>query len=71
VGIQAVFPPEWVSLPNGKQLRKFLHRGKSVSVKLNGTFESEAGRYGPDAAQFRFTISGISSVEKAPPDAHP
>jgi hypothetical protein len=39
-------------------------------VKLTGTFESGAGRYGPDAAQFRFTISEISSVKKAPPDAH-
>jgi len=70
VGIQAVFPPEWESSPKGKQLRQFLHRGKSASVKLIGTFESGNGRYGPDAAQFRFTIREISSVKKAPPDAH-
>jgi hypothetical protein len=38
-------------------------------VKLIGTFESGTGRYGPDAARFRFTISEISSVKQAPPDA--
>jgi hypothetical protein len=70
VGIQVVFPTEWVNQPNGKELTKLLRRGKSASVKLTGTFESGAGRYGPDAAQFRFTISEISSVKKAPPEAH-
>jgi hypothetical protein len=68
VGIQAEFPPDWVSLPNGKELRKFLRRGKSASVKLSGTFEGGAGRYGPDGARFRFTITEISSVKRAPPD---
>jgi hypothetical protein len=67
---QAVLPPSWESLPNGKQLRNFLHRGKSASVKLIGTFEADAHRYGPDGARFRFTITGILSVEKAPPGFH-
>lgn len=71
VGIEAVFPPEWVSLPNGKQLRKLLRRGKSASVKLSGTFETGAGRYGPDAAPFRFTITGILSIAKPLSDATP
>jgi hypothetical protein len=58
------------SLPNGKPLRKFLHRGKSASVKMIGTFEADTQRYGPDGARFRFVIREISSVEKAPPDFH-
>lgn len=66
---QAVLPASWESLPNGKRLRKFLHRGKSASVKLTGTFDGE-GRYGPDGARFRFVISGISSVRPAPPGFH-
>jgi len=69
VGIQVVFPPEWASSPNGKQLHKLFNRRTNASVKLVGTFESGAGRYGPDVARFRFTISEISSVKKAP-DAH-
>lgn len=64
--IEAVLPPEWESLRNGKQLRKFLHRRKSASVKLIGAFESDVYPYGPDGARFRFVISEISSVEKAP-----
>ena len=64
-GIDAVLPPEWQSLRNGKQLRKFLHRRKSASVKLIGTFESGAYSYGPDGARFRLVISEISSVQKA------
>ncbi len=68
VGIQAVFPPDWVSSPNGKQLHKLFNHRTNASVKLIGTFESGAGRYGPDVARFRFTITEISSVEKAPPD---
>jgi hypothetical protein len=64
--IEAVLPPSWESLPNGKQLRKFFHRRKSASVKLIGTFESGAYSYGPDGARFRFVISEITSVEKAP-----
>jgi hypothetical protein len=65
VGIQAVFPPEWASSPNGKQLHKLFNHRKSASVKLIGTFESGAAdRYGPDVARFRFTISEISSVKK-------
>jgi hypothetical protein len=71
VTTQAILPAAWESLPNGKKLRKFLHRGKSASVKLVGTFEGDAHRYGPDGARFRFVISEISSVEKAPPDVHP
>jgi hypothetical protein len=65
-GIDAVLPTEWQSLRNGKQLRKFLHRRKRASVKLIGTFESGAYSYGPDGARFRFVISEITSVEKAP-----
>lgn len=68
---QAVFPSEWVSLPNGKQLRKFLSHRKSAKVKLVGTFESGPNRYGADGTRFQFLISEISSVEKAPPDVHP
>jgi hypothetical protein len=68
---EVILPPSWVSLPNGKELRKFLHRGKPASVKLVGRFEGDGNRYGPDGARFRFTISEISSVEKAPPDVHP
>jgi len=65
VGIQAVFPLEWVSSPNGKQLHKLFSKRMNASVKLTGTFESGTGRYGPDAARFRFTIREISSVQKA------
>jgi hypothetical protein len=67
---QAVLPASWETLPNGKELRKYLHRGKSASVKLTGTFEADPQRYGPDGARFRFTISGISSVGAAPPGFH-
>jgi hypothetical protein len=68
---EAILPPSWESLANGKQLRKFLRRGKSASVKLLGTFEGDAHRYGPDGARFRFVIREISSVEKGPTDIHP
>lgn len=70
VSMQAVLPKAWESLPNGKQLRKFLSKGKPAQVKVTGTFESGADRYGPDVARFRFTITGISSVEAAPPGFH-
>ena len=66
VTTEAILPPSWVSLPNGRQLRKFLHRGKSASVKLIGTFEYSGHRYGPDGTRFRFVISEISWVGKAP-----
>jgi hypothetical protein len=70
VGVQALFPPGWVTSPNGKLLQKlFSHRTNAI-VKLIGTFESGTGRYGPDVAKFRFTIREISSVKKAPPDPH-
>ena len=65
-GIDAVLPPEWESLPNGKHLGKFLHRRKGASVRLIGTFESGAYSYGADGARFRLVISEISSVQKAP-----
>jgi hypothetical protein len=64
VTMQAVLPGGWESLSNAKQLRKFLKRGKGAHVRLTGTFESAAGRYGPDAARFCFVVSEISSVEK-------
>lgn len=67
---QAVLPASWETLPNGKELRKYLRRGKSASVKLTGTFEADPQRYGPDGARFRFSISGISSVGAAPPGFH-
>ena len=67
---QAVLPASWETLLNGKALRKFLHRGKSASVKLTGTFEADPRRYGPDGARFRLAISGISSVGAAPPGFH-
>lgn len=63
VTMQAVLPSGWKSLPDGRQLRKFLKSGKKAHVKVTGKFET-AGRYGPDAARFRFVVSGISSVEK-------
>jgi hypothetical protein len=63
--IQAVLPPEWESLRNGKQLRKFLKHGKEAHVRLSGMFESGGDRYGQDAVRFRFVISEITSVEKA------
>jgi len=66
VTIQAVLPPAWESLPNGKQLRKLLHHGKSARVTLTGVFENGGYSYGPDAAKFRFVISEISSVGNAP-----
>lgn len=59
---QAVLPPSWETLPNGKALRRFLQRRRSASVRRTGTFEADLQRYGPDGARFRFTISGISSV---------
>ncbi|HKN61046.1 MAG TPA: hypothetical protein VJW93_07715 [Candidatus Acidoferrales bacterium] len=66
VRVQAVFPPEWVSSPNGKQLHRLFNQGKNASVKLIGTFESgNSSYYGTDAAPFRFTIREISSVKKA------
>lgn len=67
---QAVLPGSWETLPNGKELRKYLRRGKSASVKLTGTFEADPQRYGPDGARFRFSISGVSSVRAAPPGFH-
>lgn len=69
VGIQAVFPPDWVSSPIGKALHKLFNHRKSASVKLIGKFESGGGRYGPDVARFRFTITEISAVKKEPQDA--
>jgi hypothetical protein len=67
VRVQAVFPPDWVSAPNGKQLHKLFNQGKNASVKLIGTFEiGNSTYYGTDAAPFRFTIREISSVKKAP-----
>jgi hypothetical protein len=70
VGIEAVFPPQWASSPDGKQLHKLFGHRTNASVKLVGTFESGTGRHGPDVAKFRFTIKEISSVKKAPPDPH-
>jgi hypothetical protein len=67
VTIEALLPTAWVSLPNGKKLQKFLKSGKEASVRVTGTFETGDGRYGPDVARFRFVISEIASVEKAPP----
>ena len=66
VSIQAVLPPNWESLPNGKHLRKILRSRKDARVTLNGKFQSGNGRYGPDAAQFRFSISQVLSVGNAP-----
>jgi uncharacterized protein (DUF927 family) len=62
---QAILPPSFESLRDGKKLAKFLRRRKSASVKLIGTFEYSGHRYGPDGARFRFVISEISSVERA------
>ena len=66
VTTEAILPPSWDSSRNGKRLRKFLHRGKSASVKLIGTFEYDGDGYGPCGTRFRFVISEISSAEKAP-----
>ena len=62
--MQAVLPSGWESLSKGRQLRKFLERGKKAHVKVvQRQFETATGRYGPDAARFRFVVNGISSVE--------
>jgi hypothetical protein len=66
VSIQAVLPPARESLQNGKRLKKILRRYKDAHVALTGTFESGSGPYGPDVAQFRFSVSEIVSVENAP-----
>ena len=60
---QAVFPAAWDSWPHAKRLQKILRKKRNAHVILSGTFESGARRYGPDVARFRFTISGIASVE--------
>lgn len=65
VAIQAVFPPVWDSWPHAKRLQRILRSQKNAHVRVSGTFESGTDRYGPDLAQFRFVISGISSVENA------
>ena len=70
MGIQALFPPGWVSSPNGKQLHELFSHRTNATVNLIGTFESGSGRYGPDVGNFLFTITEISSVNKAPPDPH-
>jgi len=64
VTIQAVLPAGWESIRNGKRLRKLLQGHKEARVKISGMFETGAGPYGPDVAQFRFVVSEISSVEK-------
>ena len=64
VTVQAVLPADWESMRNGKRLRKLLQSHKEARVKLTGTFETGAGPYGPDVAQFRFVVSEISSVDK-------
>lgn len=64
VTVQAVLPPAWESLPKGKALRKFLHKGKPARVTITGEFEAGSHSYGPDGAKFRFVISEISSVGK-------
>lgn len=63
VSMQAVLPIAWESSPKGKQLRKFIRKGKPAQVTVTGLFESGPDRYGPDVARFRFTITDISSVE--------
>jgi hypothetical protein len=40
MGIQAVFPPDSVSSPNGKQLHKLFNHRTNASVTVIGTFES-------------------------------
>jgi Flp pilus assembly CpaE family ATPase len=66
VRTEAILPPSVESLRHGKKLRKFLHRRKSASVKVIGTFEYSGHPYGPEGTPFRFVISEITSVEKAP-----
>jgi hypothetical protein len=55
---QAILPASWESLPHGKELRRYLHRGKSATVRLTGTFEADPQRYGPDGLG-----SGLLSTE--------
>jgi hypothetical protein len=66
VSTEAILPPSWETLPNGKRLAKLLRDGKKARVKLAGTFESGDHRYGPDGARFRFLVTEIVSVEKMP-----
>src|ERR1700690_1638943 len=54
---QAILPPRLESLPHGKKLESILNHGQSAQVEVVGVFESDAGRYGPDIAPFRFTIT--------------
>ena len=59
---EAILPPSWVSKPNGKELRAFLHRGKSASVTLVGTFKGDGiRRYGPDGDEI-----SIHDQQKSP-----
>ena len=64
VTTQAILPDTWESQPNGKKLRGILERHRSAIVEVVGIFESGGGRYGPDRARFRFSISEINSVSK-------
>ena len=59
---QAILPPAWESLPNGKRLRSILKHHRSAKVELVGTFSNGGDRHGPDAARFRFSISRVISV---------
>lgn len=61
---ETILPTGWESLPNGKKLRGILKHGRPAKVTVVGIFESSGGRYGPDAARFRFSISQINSVSK-------
>ena len=65
VRTQAVLPPDLKSLPDGKKLKSILNHGRSADVEVTGLFESQAGRYGPDVAPFRFTITRLNSVAEA------
>jgi len=62
VTTQAILPAVLESLPNGKKLGRILKRHRLAKVELVGIFESTGGRYGPDAARFRFSITEIKSV---------
>ena len=64
--ILAVLSPDYDSSPNGKKLSKILRSRRDARVTLSGRFEGSGGPYGPDVAPFRFSVSGIMSVEKSP-----
>ena len=62
VTTQAILPDSLEATETGRKLSKILRHHREAKVELVGIFESAAGRYGPNAARFRFSISQVRSV---------